>query len=184
MAKLQVGRTYSTREGLLFTITKTVAPDTTSYGRGYRFQGVSADINSTPDFITNYTVMWDGNGSWSFGMPNVSSTYDLTHEIVSVSIHDIVYGESVGDMHMHEVGKGSFSAWKLTLGFEISRTQFQGMYNELTNTAGRPFGGKQGYIVSATENDDGNVTAILIIYEYDGSFRCATLVAPEPKRPL
>lgn len=174
MTKLEIGQTYLDRTAKEIKITRAVTSNEEAFAVGYRFEGeyVVKGVNHRREIL-----LFDGNGKNVLNV--VSTPSDIVCRLTGISVFDIDIGSQVGDMHGHQITKGTYKDWELSQSFEIPKDMFEPMYDKLGND--KPYSGKTGYVVSTTEDVRGNASAILIIYEYDGAFRCAHLIAPEWK---
>jgi hypothetical protein len=174
MPTLQLGKIHLDRQGNEVLITRALTASDRGYARGFRFEGTQENKGNG---ISSIVRLYSSTGAT---IPEIVSTpEDLVHVLNGIPFHEIEPGMMIGDMHGHEVGKGRFSDWEVNVSFEIEKETFQGMYEKLP--VDKPFSGKQGYIVSATEDVRGNASALLIIYNYDSEYRIAHLIAPEWK---
>ena len=178
--KIQIGRSYISRDKKTFAITKALQPNDFGYEEGYRFEGeTSRSDNRLGQFV--HIALFKPDGVHA-SKGTLSTPTDLVKEEITdpsrIPANAILAGDVVRTVAEAEgdVITDITLGWESYGSFEIPYEMFQGIFSKLPRIA--PAVNYECYAVSTTVNTEDVISSILVIFKKTGKYYCSMLFAP------
>jgi hypothetical protein len=138
----------------------------------------NASIESNPYDARRAGASRQAAYDWERGFNDARN--DKIEAMPNIGVDDVLPGTIVAEMHMHTPQSGILKDWVADTLFEISTDMYAAMRKVLVEAGNvkRHPGNKYAEVVSVAEGLFNDVTAVMVIYEYDHVHYITKLTRP------